>query len=203
LISLLLLGSAVAINLYSHGRPVPLRQQFQTFPTEIGAWTGEDVKIDPRVVKILRADQLLLREYRAAGQPPLSLFVAYYQSQRQGATVHSPKHCLPGAGWEPVEAGRMTLPGQGGRPQVVNRYIVQKGMDRLLVLYWYQMHGRIIASEYAGKIYLVWDALRLNRTDGALVRVMVPISGQESGAERVARDFIREMTPVLQRYIPD
>jgi EpsI family protein len=203
IVTVLMLSSALAINLYSHGRPIPPRHDLHTFSSVVGSWQGSEISIDPRIVDILKADQLLLREYTADNKPPLSFFVAYYQSQRQGATVHSPRHCLPGAGWEPVEAGHMVIQDQHGNPQIVNRYVVQKGVDRLLVLYWYQMHGRIVASEYEGKAFLVWDALRLNRTDGALVRVMVPITDRETGAEQVARDFIRQISPLLHEYIPD
>jgi EpsI family protein len=120
--------------------------------------------------------------------------------------MHSPLNCLPGAGWTPVRSDRIALaPSGGAAPQDsvrINRYVIEKGLDRQVVLYWYQSHGRVIASEYWGKIYLVLDALRLNRTDGALVRIMAPVLTSEAEAERDALEFARTLAPLLGRYLP-
>src|SRR5439155_25976870 len=121
----------------------------------------------------------------------------------------SPLNCLPGAGWEPLSKSYLTIPlsGTGAEPSIsVNRYIIQKGLDQQLVLYWYQSHGRVVANEYWSKLYLVRDAVRLNRTDAALVRVIVPIASSddagETHAEGLAVDFVKKMFPVLPNYLP-
>ena len=133
--------------------------------------------------------------------------IGYWQSQKQGDTIHSPQNCLPGAGWLPVSQGQLTMPRPGGEGTIsVNRYVIQKGLDRQMVLYWYQSHGRIVASEYWGKVFLVTDAVRLNRTDGAVIRVITPIIGDGSGAEAAAETraagFTRDLLPLLDQFLP-
>jgi EpsI family protein len=139
------------------------------------------------------------------------LYIGYYESQRQGDTMHSPLNCLPGAGWSPVQNDHLsinvpvslgTTTGARERSIEVNRYIIEKGVDRQVVLYWYQSHGRVVASEYWGKIYMVVDAIRINRTDGALVRVVAPIVTSQEDAELDAVDFVRVLFPSLERYLP-
>jgi EpsI family protein len=124
--------------------------------------------------------------------------------------MHSPLNCLPGAGWLPVRQARSRLPvtDAAGQPQEieVNDFVIEKGLDRQVVLYWYQSHGRVVASEYWGKIYTVVDAVRLNRTDGALVRLVSPVRGSSPEAERAAEQTAREFAGVLftrlGRYLP-
>ena len=151
----------------------------------------------------------MVRSYSTPGTAGIGVYVGDRASQRQGDAIHSPQNCLPGAGWEPVSQGMMSLPDLRN-PQApaveVNRYIVQKGIERVLVLYWYQSHGRIVASEYWGKIYLVTDAVRLNRTDAAIVRLTVPIIGESAEAERTAErqasEFASALLPRLNGYVP-
>ena len=108
--------------------------------------------------------------------------MGYYGSQKTGDTIHSPKNCLPGAGWDPVRSGFATISAAGGRQIVVNEYVIQQDEDKQLVFYWYQGRGRVIASEYAGKFWMVGDAISRNRTDGALVRLNTPINDNEASA---------------------
>jgi EpsI family protein len=173
-------------------------------PERIGRWTGKDVALSAEVLKVLGDGQFLTRVYRAPQEPKIDLYIAYYRSQRTGATIHSPLNCLPGAGWTPLAFSRIVIPGAGGPSMTVNRYIIGKGSDRQFVLYWYQAHGRIVASEYTAKFYLVSDSIRLNRSDGALVRVITPIQNGESPrlAELRAVDFAVQLDPLLDRYIP-
>ncbi len=199
----LLAGSAFLLHTVSHGEPVPARRPLELFPNTIGPWVSADLGIDPRAEEALKADAWILRAYRAPQQLPLFLFISYYESQRLGETVHSPRSCLPGAGWEPVASARQAVEVAPGRTAVLNRYVVQKGVDRQLVYYWYQSHGRTVASEYRAKAYLVSDAIRLNRTDGALVRVSIPLVDDEAGAEKTVLEFVRGIYPLLGQYIPD
>jgi EpsI family protein len=159
-----------------------------------------------RLEGVLAADDYIMRSYRNASGQSADLFIAYYKAQMAGESMHSPKNCLPSFGWGPIETGRVQLGTDGaGRPIWVNRYVVEKGGQRALVLYWYQAHGRVIASEYWGKIYLVWDALRSRRRDGALVRVTVSVTEpNEIGAPTAAAlNLARSILPDLPRFLPD
>jgi EpsI family protein len=135
----------------------------------------------------------------------VSLYIGYYGSQRQGDTIHSPQNCLPGAGWQPVEGGRVPLD-VDGRRVTVNRYVIQKGLDRQVVLYWYQGRGRVVANEYANKLWLMLDAARLHRSDGALVRVVAPVlrspGGSLAAADDAAAAFTRTIFPRLPAHLP-
>jgi EpsI family protein len=185
------------------------RTLFATFPMQLGAWQGiVDPPMDEAVLAVLGVDDYLSRIYYKRDGAAVGLYMGFYGSQRQGDTIHSPLNCLPGAGWEPVSQGRLQIAnadGQG-RDITVNRYIVQKGLDRQLVLYWYQSHGRVVASEYTSKLYLLHDAIRLNRTDGSMVRVIAPIKIGETdngaAAERLAEEFVRVIFPLLPAYLP-
>jgi exosortase D (VPLPA-CTERM-specific) len=197
---------AAALGALTRTEAVRPRQPLSTLPKSVGSWRSvDDSPLDEKVLALLRVDEYVNRAYGAPGRPWVSLYVGYYRSQRQGQTMHSPLNCLPGAGWEPVERGRVSVPAPGGgaRPgnAEINRLIIQKGLERELVLYWYQAHGRIVASEYWGKIYTVVDAIRLNRSDASMVRVIVPIPSQdasaEAAAERAALDFVTEILPEL------
>jgi EpsI family protein len=153
---------------------------------------------------VLGDGEFVQRSYQTGAQSWFDLFVAYFPTQRTGSTIHSPQNCLPGSGWTPVEFNRIPLQRPGGGSISVNRYVIAKGLDRRLVLYWYQSHGRAVASEYAAKFYLVADSIRLNRSDGALVRIVTPIKlGEtESSAESRAVAFTQSFLPLLDSYIP-
>jgi EpsI family protein len=185
-------------------RPVA-REPLAALPIEVGAWhAAGDMPIDDESLGVLGVDDYLNRLYERPSVAPVSLYIGYYASQRQGDTIHSPQNCLPGAGWQAVESGRATLDA-GGRSLVVNRYMVQKGLNRQVVLYWYQGRGRVIANEYANKLWLMVDAARLHRTNGSLVRVVAPVAastGGVQGADASAADFARSLVPSLSSYLP-
>jgi EpsI family protein len=184
------------------------REAFASFPMEIGNWKGVvDPPLEKSVLDILGADDYLSRVYYRTDGHPVGLYMGFYASQRQGDTIHSPLNCLPGAGWEAVSEGRLTIPNVdgNGRDITVNRYVVQKGLDRQMVLYWYQSHGRVIASEYTSKIYLIHDAVRMNRSDGSMVRVISPIDSRleddGAAAQDFAQQFVRAVFPHLGPYL--
>jgi EpsI family protein len=188
--------------------PVPLRQSLVEFPASVGDWkmTGS-AKLSDDVSGVLKADDYLLRQYRKGSTgEPLDMFVAYYKTQAAGESMHSPKNCLPGSGWTPIVNDRVFLKtDEKGRPVEVNRYVIQNGADKALVLYWYQANGRIIASEYWGKFYLVWDAMQTRRRDGAIVRLLVPLRNEESSQKSLdnALEFARTASAELPKFIPD
>ena len=202
----LLLGTALFLQARNRGEIFPSRKPLASFPEQLGNWTGTDVEIPKDIREILGAGDFLLRIYRDQNQrqPNTDLFIAYFPSQRAGDTIHSPKNCLPGAGWTPIESARITLSVPGRSPIPVNRYVIAKGADRLLVLYWYWAHDRAVASEYWAKIYLVTDSIRMNRSDGSLVRLTTPMSRGESvdAAMKRLEPFAGEIVPLLNQYIP-
>ncbi|HMD98906.1 MAG TPA: EpsI family protein [Terriglobia bacterium] len=184
----------------------PARQALADFPRQLGNWQMvQEQTIDEDTLGILKADDTLQRLYRNSNGQYASLFVAYYRAQQAGESMHSPKHCLPGSGWEPVENDRVALGTDAeGKAIQVNRYVVEKDLQRDVVLYWYQEHGRIIASEYWGKLYMIWDTIRSGRRDGAIVRVTVPMLGKgDSSATNAALDLVRASTPYLPRFLPN
>lgn len=202
----LLLGTALLLQARNRGEVFPPRQPLATFPEQLGPWSGTDVEIPKDIRDILGPGDFLLRVYQdnTHQQPNSDLFIAYFPSQRAGDTIHSPKNCLPGAGWTPIDAARVPLSVSGRAPFVVNRYVIAKGGDRLLVLYWYWAHDRAVASEYWAKVYLVTDSIKLNRSDGALVRLTTSILPGESvdAAMNRLQPFAGQIVPLLNQYIP-
>jgi EpsI family protein len=181
---------------------LPERTALADLPSDLGGWRSRaDHRFDADTLAVLRADDYVGRTYVRRTEVA-DLFIGYYASQRQGQTIHSPMNCLPGAGWEPLSAQRLQIDVGSAMPIDSNRYVIQKGLDKHLVLYWYQSHGRTVSSEYAAKEYLVLDSIRLGRSDGALVRIVSPIGRDEGAAERSAVGFVRALQPVLAKYLP-
>jgi EpsI family protein len=202
---LLLLVGALAAALPRTQAPVA-PPSLQRLPQEIEGWTSEEVPIEPRLVEASKVDAYLSRVYRHAPQDglrpgELGIYVGFYGTQRAGDSVHSPKNCLPGAGWQPVHAARIALPLANGAA-MANLYVVENERQRFIVLYWYQSHGRIIASEYRAKFYTLRDALVLGRTDSTLVRITVPVAGDEQAATRTAVTFATLLAPRLEQLLP-
>ncbi len=169
------------------------------FPREIAGWsTIAEIPMEPAVQEVLKADDTLNRHYARPDAPvPVNLFIAFFRSQRAGQAPHSPKNCLPGAGFEPLESGGFDIPLPARSPIRVNRYLVVRGEDRSLVLYWYQSNGRVIGNEFAAKFWLVADSIRYHRSDTALVRVVIPVTGATENAERTGMGFIQDCFPAL------
>ena len=207
ILSAVFVATAAYIGLMMEPELVPLRQPLAEMPRQIDGWSGRDgAPLEPEVLRVLGVDDYITRVYAEPARPPLGLYVGYYQSQRQGDTIHSPMNCLPGAGWQPMATDRIELavPGRPA-PVTVNRVLIQKGLDQQVVLYWYQSHGRVVASEYTSKVYMVLDAMRTNRTDAALVRVITPLTKDPAGqaaAEARAIEFVKGMAPSLPLYLP-
>jgi EpsI family protein len=205
MIAVLLAASAGLAHL-SHGESTPPALPMADFPTKIGPW-AEIIEwpLDKETRDLLGVTDYLNRGYWEPGMNKnlLGLFIGYFRSQRTGASIHSPKNCLPGAGWSPAQSSIYQLQLDDGRKVPINLYILRKGLESEVVLYWYQSHGRIVASEFWGKFYLVYDALRLNRTDAALVRITVPVdNSDEKAAQDRAVAFAKKITGDLDQIIP-
>ncbi len=203
---LLLAGTALLLHTRPKADRNPPSEPLSQFPLSIGGWTGSDLQIDQQTLQVLGAGEFLSRVYTKGQQTlPVSLFIGYFPTQRTGQTIHSPRHCLPGAGWVFESSSYVNLVDAGGKPHRVGEYIVSDGDARQFVIYWYQAHGRSVANEYMAKIQMVADAIRMNRTDGALVRVITPIAPSEgaTAARLRAEAFTRQLAPLLPRFIPD
>ena len=173
-------------------------------PYNIATWHGSPEPISSDVREVLGDGHFLSRIYTSPLVQPVDLFIAYYSTQRSGDTIHSPKNCLPGSGWTPLESDRVWVPVAPDQSIRVNRYVIAQGSNRQLVMYWYQAHGRVTPSEYAAKLYLITDSIRMNRSDGGMIRLVTPILPNETLDQTQARlvEFARVLYPMLNAYIP-
>ena len=205
LLAVLLLGGGV-INVWERaGEAHVSRRNLKDFPAQVGSWrqVGDDLRFDDETEKVLRADDYLSRNFVSNGRTA-SFYVGYYATQRNGATYHSPLNCLPGSGWVMSDPARITIaPAGGGAPFEANRFVIANGRDRALMIYWYQGRGRAVASEYWGKIYTVLDSVRRRRSDGAMVRVMVPVGNSQQEAQNAAVEMAAQAAAELPAFVPN
>jgi EpsI family protein len=201
LIVALLVSTAAAERVVSGEEATVARASLDALPFAVDGWQGRPAAPLARdVVAVLGVDEHVYRTYVRDGVP-LNLYAGYYDSQRRGDAIHSPQNCLPGAGWRPVESGRLQIPSDRG-PVEVNRYVIQKGPQRQVALYWYQGRGRVVANEYTNKALLMWDAATRRRTNGGLVRIIVPVMSTTEHATEHASRFAASLLPHLQRAMP-
>jgi len=198
--------SGIALALPSSYGVVPARESFGSFPLGFGEWNGKRQALDQVYLDQLKLDDYLLVDYHSAGTPPVNLYVAWYDRQNAGEATHSPRACMPGGGWRIEDLRQLPLTGikLGAEGLHVNRALISYDQQRELVYYWFQQRGRIVTNEYLVKWYLLIDSLTRHRTDGALVRVIVPIptGGSEADADRTVQSFIALVAPRLARYVP-
>lgn len=184
----------------ARGESAILSAPLTNFPATIGPWKllSQGV-IEQEELDFLRADDTLTRMY---GSPEgvANLFIAYFKTQRRGQSPHSPKNCLPGAGWQPSSSGTEDV-AVGTETIHINRYVVSKGDTQSLVLYWYQSHGRVIADEFKAKFFLIEDSIREHRSDTALVRVVIPYP-QKGIEDKIGTDFVKAFYPAVAGYLP-
>jgi len=204
----LLVGTAVLTSAFqAREEIVPEREQLSTFPLLVEDWRGVEVGLEKNILDTLKLDDYLMARYgRRSDTDPIELYVAYYDSQRKGASVHSPRACLPGGGWaiDEFSVKEIMDVGPDGSSIKVNRALITLGESRQLVYYWFQQRGRNLTNEYLVKWFIFWDSLTKNRTDGALVRLVTPVPEGvdiETADERM-RKFVRKVDPMLAYYIP-
>ncbi len=210
--SLILVATIGLIQSLSHGELIPAKKPFSNFPMILtDRWEGQELPLEEKVLDNLKVSDYLMRIYTpsapsAPQTPPLgpiSLYIGYYESQRTGATYHSPKNCLPGAGWNFADTSMASVPMTKDGPLIrINKVLIQKGVEQQLVLYWYHDRGRVIASEYWAKGYMIWDSMTKNRTDGSLVRIIVPVSNTPEEAFEIGVAFLKDMWPALLTHMP-
>lgn len=204
IVAAVLLGGTGLLHGMSHGETIVARQPLKGLPYLIGTWSGQEQPLEQRIVLAASVSDYTNRIYLNLTDVPVELYIGYYESQRTGDTIHSPKNCLPGAGWEPVKQDYATITLADGRRIKVNDYVIAQGLNRELVFYWYQGRGRVIASEYMGKFWMISDAITKNRTDGALVRLVTPIAGNNDAAAQARLvKFTQLLFPYLNEFIPN
>jgi EpsI family protein len=201
IVCLLLVGTGSVVQRAVVREPHVSRASLGEMPLEIADWRGYDAApLADDVVATLGVDDYINRKYERAGTP-IALYIGYYPSQRSGETIHSPQNCLPGAGWLPVASDRQRI-SMGSTSAVVTRYEIVKGLDRQVVLYWYQGRGRIVAGEYANKAWLMLDAARSGRSNGGLVRLITPVTTTPDKALSELSSFASALLPYLPGYLP-
>jgi exosortase D (VPLPA-CTERM-specific) len=197
----------VALVLPRPAEIIPNRSSFAEFPTRLSGWKGQPDSLESIYIDQLKLDDYFLADYVDDSDRHVNLYMAYYDSQRKGEAVHSPRSCLPGGGWQMRDFGQRDLPSVriGGQALRVNRTLIELAGHRELVYYWFQQRGRVITNEFAVKWYLFWDAVTRHRTDGALVRVITtaPPGTDEALADRGMTEFIALIAPKLPTYIPN
>lgn len=207
----LLAATLTTLHLRGDTDRVPPTPPLALLPSTIGGWTGQDFPLDSETLAVLGDGRFLNRVYTnvaPSGQPreiPVSLFIGYFPTQRSGQSIHSPQNCLPGAGWAFLSSKVINLPTADGRPYPVGEYLIGNAGEKQVVLYWYLAHGRSVANDYKAKAYMMLDAVRYNRTDGALVRIVTPVGPNEplEAAQKRAVHFANRVTPLLPRFIPN
>jgi len=207
LITIILLLAAAAFN-YGFSRPEAKqpRLPLKDFPEVIGDWKAmRDTLMTGEIIDVLKVDDYIMRTYVNSKKEVVGLYIGYFETQREGKQVHSPRQCLPGGGWGIIEqkAYSLKIPGHNPDEVPINYHLMGKGADRDLFLWWYQGRGRIYADEYLNKFYMIWDAITMRRTDGALVRINMPVSDSRQKTLETQLAFIDFLIPILSEYIPD
>ena len=205
-LSLVLILQASLFYGFSRAEKVPPHKSLAQFTLDSSDWKmTQDLEMDKESLDVLKADDILSRAYVDPNNGAMAtLFVAYFSTQRTGKAPHSPKNCLPGSGWTQAQAGTVSIPIAGeAAPIRVNQYVISRGENESVVLYWYQSHNRVVASEYSAKIYTVTDSIRFNRSDTALVRVVVGVNnGDRQKAIDTATSFVKTFFEPLKEYLP-
>lgn len=202
--ALVTVGAILATQVHQRSESQPPRAAFVDFPMRLGGWEGQRSPMGAVYLDQLKLSDYLYATYLHPADLPVNVWVAYYDSQRKGDSTHSPASCLPGGGWEFREFAPYTFAVPGGR-LTVNRAVIVHGDAQELMYYWFPQRGRDIANDYQLKWYLLWDAIMRDRTDGALVRLIVPLRRGESvtDGDRQLTAFARAFVPVLPRYVPN
>jgi exosortase D (VPLPA-CTERM-specific) len=205
--AILLLGTTAAIaQTVNFREAVPIAKSFRHFPLRVGQWTGQLQTMDQKFIDGLNFSDYIIANYRNDAGQFVNFYTAYYESQRKGESIHSPASCLPGSGWEFRQAGRteIALSDDANHKLPVNRAVISNVSQNQLSYYWFPMRGRMLTNIWEMKVFNFLDALAQQRTDGSLVRLITPISKNESIADADARlqSFTRELMPVLEEFLP-
>nr|WP_319392943.1 VPLPA-CTERM-specific exosortase XrtD [uncultured Desulfobacter sp.] len=205
IISVVLLALTLVLSQGIEFRPaIPISKPFKQFPMQIGQWAGNPYSMESEIIDTLDLSDYIMADYRDVKGRPIDFYVAYYENQKKGESIHSPATCLRGGGWEFKQSGKAFVSLADGNRLPVSRALIENGPYRQIAYYWFPMRGRNLTNAYQMKWYNFWDALTRQRTDGALVRVIVPVGDGESidAAEKRLQGFIRAVVPVLDTFLP-
>lgn len=200
----LMIFTMVFLRYVGHAENIHPNKPFSTFPKEIGEWSGKETFFDDKIYQVLGVDDSYLAYYTAPNERQVQLYIGFYQSQKEGELIHSPKNCMPGGGWNitNVSLEPIQIPGRENPVEVI-RLKLKNGPHQQMVLYWYHSRGRVISSEYWQKIYLVIDSIAKHRTDGSFVRLIAPVEdGDEEQTIQNLKDFASKLFPILNQYTP-
>jgi exosortase D (VPLPA-CTERM-specific) len=205
LVSVLIFGGLFINWFESRGETEVSRQPLTSMPATLGDWRqkGGDIRFSEQTESVLRTSDYVMRDYTNQEGKRANVYVGYYASQRTGATYHSPQNCLPGAGWEMKQPELVEITTPSGVSFTVNRYIIENGNYREVMIYWYQGRGRAVASEYTDKIYTVLDSVLRRRSDGAMVRVMTSVGNSEEESLKSAVDLSAQIADNLSTFVPE
>jgi EpsI family protein len=205
LLAVLLIGG-VFINWFERrGEAEVERKLLADVPQKLGEWgqKGDGIRFDEQTESVLRTTDYTMREYYLPDGREANVYVGYYASQRSGATYHSPQNCLPGAGWVMLEPERIEIKTPAGKIFTANRFIIENGVYKEVLIYWYEGRGRTEASEYKDKINTIWDSVWRRRSDGAMVRVMTSVGDNEQESAQAAIDLSAQLADKLSEFIPE
>lgn len=205
--TVLIVGALVpAIAIPNRVESAPERETFASFPLSIDGWSGRSEVLEQIYLDALKLTDYALINYTNDTDNVVNFYTAYYESQRKGQSAHSPRSCIPGGGWRIESLTQVSVPegAPGGGELPVNRVLISNGNHKQLVYYWFQQRGRIITNEYLVKWFVFWDALTKNRTDGALIRLTIPIApGKDvDELEKLLQQFARDVRDILPAYVP-
>lgn len=202
-----LVASVILLNTITNREDIrPDRKEFVSFPLELNGWkANKTLPLDKEVIAQLKLDDYILADYKHQDVGAINFYVAYYGSQRKGASPHSPSVCIPGGGWVISSLEEVSFKDKQGVTHPVNRVIINKDNYKQVVYYWFEQRGRHVTNQYLMKWYLLLDAIQKNRTDGALVRVttMVRPDGRVEDADKKIQAFLESAMPQLNEYVPN
>jgi EpsI family protein len=205
-IVLSLIVAGLAVNWFATRSEVAVERRHLTeLSMTLGDWNqrGSEIKFGEGVESVLKTTDYTMREYTSAEGRVANIYVGYYATQRTGATYHSPQNCLPGAGWVLNDPQSVEITTADGRTFTANRYIIENGIYKEVMIYWYQGRGRIERSEYRDKINTVMDSVVRRRTDGAMVRVMTSVGDDEAASLNAASTLAARLAEQLTPFVPE
>ena len=202
IVIVLLSGTIFYSQFMSHGNPVPIVKTLKDFPKQIDGWSGKSHKFSQNIYDILGVDDSVLIDYKNENNGEISMYVGYYESQKQGEIIHSPKNCMLGSGWQPIDISEIKI-SLDSRKISVMKMIVERRSQKQVVLYWYQSGNRAIANEYFQRLYFIHDSIRYNRTNAAFIRFISPVlSNDYEGSIQLLTNFIKKVVPILDDFLP-
>jgi len=202
ILSILMISTFIYLHFMSHGQPVSPLKPFSTFPKTIEEWRGVESFFSKKIYEAVGVDDSALISYKNKKGQNVQLYIGYYNSQKEGDLIHSPKNCMPGSGWEITKISLEDVKLSPEKAINIIKLILEKDAHKQIVLYWFHSRGRIINSEYKQKIFLVIDSIFRKRTDGSFVRLISPVEKTEIETLKYMKEYTAKVFPILNEYIP-